>query len=38
VIDDQFQAGVALDDLAYCRQEHRGAERHRHLGALGGGP
>ena len=38
VIDDQFQARVALGDLADGRQEHRRAERHRHPGALGGGP
>ena len=30
MVDDQLQAGVALGDLADCRQKHRRPQRHRH--------
>src|SRR5260370_4248454 len=38
VVDDQFEPGVTLGDLADSRQEQRGGDRHRHASPLGRGP
>jgi hypothetical protein len=35
VVDDQFEPGATLGDLADSWQEERGGERHRHAGPLG---